>query len=74
MWSGLISDYYIPRWKSFVQTLTQCLMDKTPFDETKFQERVKEIELAWEEGTNHYPNKAIGDTIQISKSLFNKWV
>merc|ERR1719430_1312068 len=37
-WSGLVSDYYLPRWRLFFVSLERCVTQGTEFDQGQFQE------------------------------------
>ena len=45
LWSGLISQYYLPRWKLFIEEEIQALEAGEPFDDAAFQARC----WAWEQ-------------------------
>ena len=45
LWSGLISQYYLPRWKMFIEEELRALEIGVPFDNAAFQARC----WAWEQ-------------------------
>jgi alpha-N-acetylglucosaminidase len=66
-WSGLISRYYIPRWKKFLDHLAENPSDKT------FGKQLVKWEYSWCDGTEKYPVNPSGDPIAISQRLISKW-
>lgn len=45
-WSGIVRDYYYPRWEMFLGKLEECLVKKIPFNQGQFQKEVFErVEL-----------------------------
>ena len=52
LWSGLISQYYLPRWKMFIEEELRALDAGEPFDNAAFQARC----WAWEQSfVDHAP-------------------
>ena len=45
LWSGLISQYYLPRWRMFIEEELRCLESGAAFDEAAFNARC----WAWEQ-------------------------
>lgn len=45
LWSGLISKYYIPRWRMFIEEELRCMEAGVPFDKAAFNARC----WAWEQ-------------------------
>lgn len=66
-WSGLISGYYIPRWKKYLDHLA----DKS--DNKDFSKSLTQWEYNWCNGTETYPTAPSGDPIEISRRLLAKW-
>jgi alpha-N-acetylglucosaminidase len=66
-WAGLISGYYIPRWKQFLDHLA----DKS--DNAAFSKALTKWEYQWCDGTEKYPTTPAGDAIEISDRLLKKW-
>lgn len=46
-WKGMYKDFYWPRWKMFLQAQRESVVNKTPFDEGKVRESIKEWEEKW---------------------------
>lgn len=73
-WSGMIRDYYKPRWDMFLDAVTLAMQSHKPFNATNFKERVaNEIELPFSNLTNVYPTNPVGNTWLISQDIYIKW-
>ncbi len=67
-WSGLLSDFYKPRWEMFFNNLQQKLDGKNPPkpDYPKFEKE-------WTKKTDSFPAKAVTDPINQSLKMYNKY-
>ena len=45
LWSGLVRDYYLPRWELYIQWHLECLKNGTTFDSRAFDHACRELEL-----------------------------
>ncbi|CAF1477286.1 unnamed protein product [Adineta ricciae] len=74
-WSGMIEDYYAPRWRVFFDVLVKCLLEGIPVDTNLLHKRLFfEAELPFFMlDTKIYPTSTRGDSIQIARELFNKY-
>ena len=45
LWSGLVRDYYLPRWELFIQWHLDCLENGTTFDSRAFDRACRELEV-----------------------------
>ncbi|XP_069775874.1 alpha-N-acetylglucosaminidase [Narcine bancroftii] len=72
-WGGLIHDYYMPRWELFVSTLIECLVMKIPFHQAHFDKIVFQVEQKFIINDVKYPDKPVGNTIEIAKKIFLKY-
>ena len=73
-WSGLINDYYYPRWKLFYQRLGESVHSNTTFDQDAYKrDFIEYIGKPFTYANNLYPTKPIGDSITIARKLYSKW-
>lgn len=73
-WSGIVSDYFHPRWKLFCQQLYASLAHKVPFHQHVFDETVfSSIEKPFVHSYKTYPTKPQNDTMKIIRLLYDKW-
>jgi alpha-N-acetylglucosaminidase len=78
-WTGLITDFHIPRARLFLDKLASSDPDK-PFD-PKWKEIIADWELGWCKSTTPIKELAGGDSVAIARKLFanyrdwpEKWV
>jgi alpha-N-acetylglucosaminidase len=60
-WSGLLRDFYLPRWEMFVQDLNDRL-DGKPGREVNYFE----FEKKWTEERKEYPAEPSGDPVKAA--------
>ncbi|UJR34018.1 hypothetical protein I4U23_021432 [Adineta vaga] len=74
-WSGMIQDYYAPRWRVFFDVLLKSLIEGIPVDTNVLHKRLFfEAELPFFMlDTKSYPTSPKGDSISIVHDLFNKY-
>jgi alpha-N-acetylglucosaminidase len=66
-WAGLISGYYIPRWRKFLDHLADHS------DDAAFSKSLTQWEYHWCDGNEKYAATPSGDAIQMSAALLKKW-
>lgn len=71
--AGLVSDYYTPRWRLFMETLVENLVQGTPFQQRQFDQKVFQLEQAFVLGTQNYTSQPQGDTVDLVKGFFLKY-
>lgn len=60
-WSGVVSDYYLPRWKLFFDQLKYSLDNRVSFNQTKFQRDIlQQVELPFNLDRKCYPTETKG--------------
>jgi alpha-N-acetylglucosaminidase len=72
-WSGLIKGFYKPRWEMFFAGLNQSLVNKQPFDNAAFENKVKDWEWAWVNKHNKYSGIVAGNSVEVAERLFKKY-
>ncbi|XP_067625676.1 alpha-N-acetylglucosaminidase isoform X2 [Eurosta solidaginis] len=73
-WSGVVGDYYYPRWSLFLHMLNESLQQDEKFNEDAFKRTVsQEIENPFSISLKIYPTKPIGDSILIAQQIYQKW-
>ncbi|CAF2706893.1 unnamed protein product [Rotaria sp. Silwood2] len=74
-WSGMIQDYYAPRWYVFFDVLLKSLVEGHPIDNRVLNKRLfLEAELPFFMlDTKYYPTTTQGDSIMIARELFKKY-
>ncbi|KAK7790165.1 hypothetical protein R5R35_002634 [Gryllus longicercus] len=73
-WSGVVSDYYYPRWELFFDFLRLSLITKTPFNQTHFAIRVFEtVEEPFTLDNSSYPDAPQGNSVEVARRLHSFW-
>ncbi|XP_070164978.1 alpha-N-acetylglucosaminidase isoform X3 [Polyergus mexicanus] len=73
-WSGVMADYFKPRWELFLNALEKSLVQKTKLNTTEINNRIfQEVEQPFTFSTKLYPIEPKGDTIDIAMKLVSKW-
>lgn len=73
-WSGIVSDYYLPRWQLFIGEVTSCLLTGKNFSQSEFNKKVlQEVEKPFTFQKNVYPIHPTGDPISLAQQLYSKW-
>jgi alpha-N-acetylglucosaminidase len=73
MWSGLITDFYLPRWQKFIKELKKSVDNKKPFDEKVTNQTILKWEDDWTNKRNLFPVKPKGDYLEVSHKMWNKY-
>lgn len=69
-WSGLLNDFYKPRWEQFI---SQAKTDWDDFDQKTFDEQIKKWEWQWVLSTNEFPVNPEGNAYEIALELHEKY-
>ncbi len=72
-WSGLLEDFYKPRWEKFFSQIDKALKQHTPFSIQEFDREIKDWEWDWVHQHKKYPVKASGNAIDESKKVYHKY-
>ncbi|XP_059607539.1 alpha-N-acetylglucosaminidase [Phlebotomus argentipes] len=73
-WSGIIEDYFIPRWKVFFDEMITAMKRNSTINNNQVQEKIfKTIEVPFTLDTKIYPVTSEGDSLAISTELYDKW-
>ncbi|MCP4218991.1 MAG: alpha-N-acetylglucosaminidase, partial [bacterium] len=73
-WSGLLKDFYLPRWQLFFRHMHRYLDADIAFSKRVFSRELKMQELEWINQSDPYPSKPQGDSIKTARRLFNKYI
>jgi len=73
-WSGLIKQYYLPRWEKFFSITRDCMMTSTNFDQKKFDEDITEMEWNFCEKPYQFNLEKSGNVPDLSLSLLKKYM
>jgi alpha-N-acetylglucosaminidase len=73
-WSGLMKDFYKPRWERFFAYSIDCLENNKQFDLDTIDEINKEAEWKWVNEDKIYPDKPVGDQVETAKQIHEKYI
>ena len=68
-WSGLVSDYYAPRWNVLLDAVAAAAKTGAPVDNNAVNDQVRALELAFSNQTKSYPTTTSGDITTASTDL-----
>lgn len=72
-WSGITKDYYLFRWKLFIEDALSLLEKGKLFEEQIFHQKVTAFEKEWTNEVKSYPSEPIGNPFEISQRLYLKY-
>lgn len=72
-WSGLISDFYKPRWEQFFQVLQNSLKNKAEADISSFEADIKKWEWRWVNDHKDFPTQPSGDPVRVAQQLHDRY-
>ena len=73
--AGLIKDFYKPRWELYFTYLNKSLASGDTLNTKQFDEEVKNQEWKWVESRAvPYSSEPKGNSIQVVKELYNKYM
>ncbi|CAK9800885.1 NAGLU [Anthophora quadrimaculata] len=73
-WSGVVADYFKPRWAIFLDGLATTLTERTKLNMTRLNERMfLEIEKPFTFSRKIYSTAETGDCIDIALKILSKW-
>ncbi|MCQ2151944.1 MAG: alpha-N-acetylglucosaminidase [Bacteroidales bacterium] len=73
-WAGLFGGFYKSRWKIFLDEVDRCIESGAKFDYAACDRRIRDWEWEWVNTTGGYSAEPEGNTVEISKSLYNKYI
>ena len=72
-WSGLLGDFYKPRWQHFITQLHASLQQNREMDLAAFQKDISQWEWQWVNRQNVFPTKSTGDPVAVALRLYRKY-
>lgn len=85
-WSGLINDYYLPRWEMFFEEALNLVRENKPWDSgkatffgrprmltTDFGKRLYKLELDFVAEEKNYPETENADPVPLVKEILKKY-
>jgi len=72
-WSGLLNDFYKPRWQQFFVKAEEAIVDKKEIDMDAFTTQIKNWEWHWVNERKDYPTTTKGGPVEEAKRLYQKY-
>ncbi|KAE9350163.1 Alpha-N-acetylglucosaminidase [Phytophthora rubi] len=72
-WAGLVDGYYLPRWRMWLTEVCQSYTQKRDINEAALEKARIEFELKWQLSHERYPTTTTGDTLAVSKRIFEEF-
>lgn len=72
-WSGLLNDFYKPRWQQFFAILQQSLHTGAEPDLKQFDATIKNWEWKWVKTQKAFPVKPVGSSVAVSLQMYKKY-
>lgn len=72
-WNGLLGEFYYHRWEMWLNALNDSLAQNKTLDVPAERAKIRDWELWWTRQHDRFPTQPRGDTVAISKMLFNKY-
>ncbi|TDW96127.1 alpha-N-acetylglucosaminidase TIM-barrel domain-containing protein [Dinghuibacter silviterrae] len=73
-WSGLIRDFYKPRWAKFFAEAIDSLEQHKKIDIDAFGLRIRDWEWDWVNKHDPYPDQPVGDPVEVAVELYHKYM
>ncbi|MGZ3765198.1 MAG: alpha-N-acetylglucosaminidase [Mucilaginibacter sp.] len=72
-WSGLLNDFYKPRWEKFFAFLDDALDQNEDADIKGFGKSISQWEWEWVNSHKNYPTQATGKSVTMATAMYNKY-
>ena len=72
-WSGLLYDFYKPRWQQFFDILEQSLQTNTSPDLQTFEKNIREWEWHWVNEQKTFPVQSTGNSIKKAEQIYRSY-
>ena len=72
-WSGLLSDFYKPRWQQFFTKASSALREGKEMDIETFAKDIKNWEWHWVNERKDYKHTVTGNPVVVAKTMYEKY-
>ena len=72
-WSGLMNDFYKPRWQQFFAAVTNAMQQQKEMDTATFQKEIAQWEWKWVNRRKGYPLVTTGNAVETAKLMHKKY-
>ena len=72
-WAGMVSTYYAPRWRMFIERVTEAAEAGRKFDQQRFDAEIRDFECRWADASHPLNYPAPGDAAATARELSLKY-
>ena len=72
-WSGMISTYYAPRWRLFIERVMEAARTGRMFDHEAFDREIRDFECRWADASHPLTFPEAGDAVRTARELASKY-
>ena len=72
-WGGLLSGYYLPRWRLFIDSLAAAVVGGSQWNEAAFDRVTRAGEQQWQHTREKYPTTPQGDTVMYARYITTRY-
>jgi alpha-N-acetylglucosaminidase len=72
-WSGLLNDFYKPRWLQFFDMLQLSSQINTSPDLKTFEQNIREWEWRWVNEQKNFPIQPVGKSIRKAEEIYHRY-
>jgi alpha-N-acetylglucosaminidase len=72
-WSGLLNDFYKPRWQQFFTKASLALREGKQMDIAVFAKEIKNWEWHWVNERKNYKLTTTGDPVVLARTMYKKY-
>ncbi|BAV09343.1 alpha-N-acetylglucosaminidase [Filimonas lacunae] len=72
-WSGLLNDFYKPRWQQYFALLDSALQKGDTVNQEAFEQRIQQWEWKWVNTQKSFPVTTKGQSVAQAQRLYNKY-
>ena len=72
-WSGLLNDFYKPRWEQFFDMLQVSLQTNTPPDLKTFEQKIRAWEWHWVNEQKTFPTQPVGNSVKKAEQIYRNY-
>ncbi len=72
-WSGLLNDFYKPRWEKFFAKVSLALHEGKEMNTEAFTKDIRDWEWHWVNERKDYKLTTTGDPIAVAQAMYEKY-
>ncbi|MES2417702.1 MAG: alpha-N-acetylglucosaminidase [Bacteroidota bacterium] len=72
-WSGMLSDFYQPRWQQFINMANESLNNGTALNQKAFDDKMMNWEWAWVKERKAFTDQATPNEIELATHFYQKY-